>query len=227
VLTQALIVGRELVVNIYTDSWYIFTTAHIHGAIYQERGFLTAEGKTIKNKDKILQVLKALWVQKRLSIIHCPGFQKGTTPVARGNHLASKTAKEIARKETAASVFATVLPKPPSPNLLECQVCMEKEIKWVKNQPLSQCLEGWWWLTDGKLILPTSLAKTILKKIQSLTWEWDKLPTQWDNLRWLSRIWRITIEDIVSSCRSCQLTNTHNTPRHSGSQLRGKRPGAY
>lgn len=53
-LTQALIMGTVLAVNIYMDRQYAFETAQVHGAIYQERGLLTSEGKTIKNKDKIL-----------------------------------------------------------------------------------------------------------------------------------------------------------------------------
>ena len=50
-LTEALKRGREKNLTVYTDSRYAFATAHIHGAIYRERGLLTAEGKTIKNRD--------------------------------------------------------------------------------------------------------------------------------------------------------------------------------
>ena len=50
-LTQALIMEKGLAVNIYTDSRYAFATAHVHGAVYQERGLLTTKGKTIKNKE--------------------------------------------------------------------------------------------------------------------------------------------------------------------------------
>ena len=63
-LSQALIMGKGLMVSIYMDSQYAFATAHIHGVIYQERGLLTAEGKSIKNKDEILQLLEALWLPK-------------------------------------------------------------------------------------------------------------------------------------------------------------------
>ena len=42
-LTQALIMEKGLAVNIYTDSRYAFATAHVHGAVYQERGLLTTE----------------------------------------------------------------------------------------------------------------------------------------------------------------------------------------
>jgi hypothetical protein len=33
----------------------------VHGAIYKGRGLLTAEGKEIKNKEEILQLLEAVW----------------------------------------------------------------------------------------------------------------------------------------------------------------------
>ena len=45
VLSQALIMGKGLSINIYMDSRYAFATAHVHGAIYQERGLVTSEGK--------------------------------------------------------------------------------------------------------------------------------------------------------------------------------------
>ena len=126
-LSQALIMGKRLAINIYTDSRYAL--AHIHEAIYQERGILTAEGKTIKNKDGILQFLEALWLPMRMAIIHCPGHQKGTTPVTRGKNLAHRAAKEAALEETAASVLAATLPEPPDPNLQECPAYTEEEVK--------------------------------------------------------------------------------------------------
>lgn len=46
-LTKALELGLGKKINIYPDSHYDFASAHIHGAIYNERGLLTAEGKTI------------------------------------------------------------------------------------------------------------------------------------------------------------------------------------
>ena len=84
-LTEALKRGREKRLTLYTDSRYTFATAHIHGAIYRERGLLTAEGKTIKNKETILELLQALWLPKKLAIFHCPGHQRGDSSVARGN----------------------------------------------------------------------------------------------------------------------------------------------
>lgn len=79
VLTRALTMAKDKRLNVYTDSRYAFATAHIHGAICRERRLLTAKGKTIKNKEEILDLLPALWLPKALAIIHCPGHQKSDT----------------------------------------------------------------------------------------------------------------------------------------------------
>ncbi|XP_033071839.1 uncharacterized protein LOC117086261 [Trachypithecus francoisi] len=72
-LTQALKLGKHQKLTVYTDSRYAFATAHIHGAIYRERGLLTAEGKDIKNK------------KRNPGLISCPlGTQKiGDCPLSR------------------------------------------------------------------------------------------------------------------------------------------------
>ncbi|KAL0623139.1 Gag-Pol polyprotein [Plecturocebus cupreus] len=63
-------------VNIYTDSQYAFAAAHVHGAIYKERGLLTSEGKIIKNKEEILALLEAIWKPKAVALIHCKGHKR-------------------------------------------------------------------------------------------------------------------------------------------------------
>ena len=104
------------------DSPNAFVTAYIHRNIYQERGLLTAEGKTIRNKDEIFQLLKVLYLPKRVEIIHSPGHQKGIMAVTRGNNLA---AKEVALGETTTSMLAATLSEQPNPNLSEYLVYME------------------------------------------------------------------------------------------------------
>lgn len=92
-LAKALRLAEGKRANIYTDSRYAFATAHIHGEIYRQRGLLTSEEKQTKNKAEILELLQALFLPKRLSIIHCPGHQKGDSPIAKGNRLANEAAK--------------------------------------------------------------------------------------------------------------------------------------
>ncbi|XP_036031513.1 LOW QUALITY PROTEIN: uncharacterized protein LOC118574701, partial [Onychomys torridus] len=92
-LAQALRMAEGKRLTVYTDSRYAFATAHMHGEIYRRRGLLTSEGKGIKNKKEILDLLQALFLPRQLSIMHCPGHQKGNTAVARGNRLADLTAR--------------------------------------------------------------------------------------------------------------------------------------
>jgi hypothetical protein len=70
----------------------------VHGAIYKERGLLTAGGKEIKNKAEILQQLEAVWEQSRVAVMHCRGQQRGMDCVSRGNCLADQEAKRAAEE---------------------------------------------------------------------------------------------------------------------------------
>jgi ribonuclease HI len=57
VLAEALKQAEGKRVTVYTDSHYAFGTVHVHGAIYQERGFITAEGKELCNLPEIQRLL--------------------------------------------------------------------------------------------------------------------------------------------------------------------------
>ena len=59
-LTETLRWGKDKAVTIYTDSRHAFAPAHVHGAIYKERGLLTSAEKDIKNKEEILALLEAI-----------------------------------------------------------------------------------------------------------------------------------------------------------------------
>ena len=69
----------------------------VHGAIYRQHGLLTSAGKDIKNKEKILGLLEVVHLPLKVAIIHCPGHQKGTRPVEKGNQMADQVAKEAAQ----------------------------------------------------------------------------------------------------------------------------------
>ena len=92
--------AEEENINIYTDRRYAFATAHIHWAIYRQRGLLTSAGEDIKNKEEILSLLEAIHLPKRkkLAIIHCPGHQKGHDAIAKGNQMADLAAKQAAQR---------------------------------------------------------------------------------------------------------------------------------
>ena len=74
---------------------------------------LTAEGKNIKNKKEILTLLETLWLPLKVAIIHCPGHQKGTSEIARGNRLADKAKREASTANSLVSLLPPVLPAIP------------------------------------------------------------------------------------------------------------------
>ena len=84
-LIRALNLSQDRRVNTYTDSRYAFATVHFHGALQQERGLLTAEGKGIKNQAEILKLLEVIRGLKEEAVVHCKGHQKRGDPVAKGN----------------------------------------------------------------------------------------------------------------------------------------------
>jgi hypothetical protein len=86
-LTQALRLIERKAINIYIDSRYVFATAHVLGAIYIQHGLLTSAGRDIKNREEILSLLEAVHLPLKVAIIHCPGHQKGTGPIERGNQM--------------------------------------------------------------------------------------------------------------------------------------------
>lgn len=75
-LNKALVLGKDKKLNVYTDSQYAFATTHIHRAIYWDQGLLKAEGETVKNKEEILALLKALWLPRKLAINPLPRSPK-------------------------------------------------------------------------------------------------------------------------------------------------------
>ena len=59
-LIRALELSKGKKVNIWTDSKYAYGIVHAHGAIWRERGLLTAQGKQIKHAEQILQLSDAI-----------------------------------------------------------------------------------------------------------------------------------------------------------------------
>jgi ribonuclease HI len=79
-LAEALKRAEGKRVTVYTDSSYAFGTVHVHGAIYQERGFITAEGKELHNLPKIQRLLIVVQKPQAVVVVHFPGHQSSQTP---------------------------------------------------------------------------------------------------------------------------------------------------
>jgi hypothetical protein len=63
-LTWVLLLTAGIQVNIYRDSKYAFTTIHVHGSLYKERGLTNLGGKSVKYGQEILELLEVAWASK-------------------------------------------------------------------------------------------------------------------------------------------------------------------
>lgn len=66
---------------------------NVCGALYEERGLLTANGKDFKNKEEILTLLDAVWEPEKVAVIYCWAHQKEGALQARGNPQADGATK--------------------------------------------------------------------------------------------------------------------------------------
>ena len=223
-LTKALELSEGKKANIYTDSRYAFATAHTHGSIYERRGLLTSEGKEIKNKAEIIALLKALFLPRKVAIIHCPGHQKGQDPIATGNRQADQVARQVAVAET-----LTLTTKLEETNLTTNKYAYTPEdqeeakaIGAILNQDTKD------WEKEGKIVLPRKEALAMIQQMHA----WTHLSNQKLKLLIKKTDFLIPkagtlIEQVTSACKVCQQVNAGATRVPEGKRTRGNRPGVY
>ncbi|XP_021109452.1 uncharacterized protein LOC110347953 [Heterocephalus glaber] len=163
-LTKALELGKGKKINIFTDSHYAFATAHVHGEIYQNRGLLTSEGKTIKNKTEILTLLQAIWLPREVAIIHVHGHQKGASPEVIGNNTADLAAKQAAQKSVGKQMVLL-----PTAVLLEKPEYTDKKMVKMTKKRWTQGKHGWWTIEYEKVVLPDAVGDTLLQELHGST----------------------------------------------------------
>jgi hypothetical protein len=99
--------------------------------MYKESKLVTAGGKEIKNKEKVLQLLEAVWEPSQVAIIHCRGHQRGTDYVSREKPLADQVTKR------AAEVPLECQSKPPNFCWLQSyhppQITPRRKKQWIKD----------------------------------------------------------------------------------------------
>ncbi|XP_032083633.1 uncharacterized protein LOC116515616, partial [Thamnophis elegans] len=224
-LTRALELAKGLRVNIYTDSKYAFLTVQVHGALYKERGLITAGGKDIKYGPQILRLLDSVWFPKQVAIMHVRGHQKGISTAERGNHKADQVARAAALDPFSlqANCLTLWIPnqKDEPPSYSHSEVQQAEAIG-------ATLVNGWWTLPDNRVFVPQQLAwevvsslhrhlhlgKTVLRK--ALTRE-----VYIDNLSSLAAA-------VCSRCQVCAANNPRQGPSlPPGHQPRGAYPFDY
>ncbi|XP_029417571.1 uncharacterized protein LOC115070225 [Nannospalax galili] len=225
-LTQALRLAEGKKLNVYTDSRYAFATAHIHGEIYKRRGLLTSGGKEIKNKAEIIALLDALFLPKELSIMHCPGHQKGNQPEAKGNRLADQTAREAAMKS---QVLTTrIVPEQKRDEAIRSYSQEDREL--LKKMGALSDPETGYWEYQGKTVLPQKSVEDLLDELHKWTHlgvsKMKKLIEREETIHYLLNKDAI-LQRIVKNCKACAQVNWGKNKASGGVRQRGHRPGIH
>ena len=180
---------------------------HIQGPIYKKRGFLTAEGKEIKNLHEIRRLLAAVHLPQAVSIVHVPGHQKGEDARARGNHAADAAAHEVAAGYCQANMLVVGLPPPRMGTLPPSPIYSPSDLSWMQdntNCPAGK--DGWYWDQDDNLLLPANLGRHLCTHLHQTTHLGEKktlMLLQAAQLRFPRQ--KKTIQDIVRTCKACQM----------------------
>lgn len=229
-LTKALRLAKGKRLNVYTDSRYAFATAHIHGEIYRRRGLLTSEGKEIKNKEEILALLKALFLPKKLSIMHCPGHQKGNHIEARGNRLADQAAREAATSAGTEHSYLLVENAEPAPPASPPYSYESTDVEQLRQLGATYDKAKQCWVFREKPVLPhenTFELLNFLHKITHLSARKMKALLDREETPYHMLDRDEIINHVVESCVACHRVNVSKAKIGMGTRARGHRPGTH
>ena len=99
-LMRALHLGKDKRVTIFTESKHAFSVVHAHGAIWKERGLLTAQRREIKYAKEILDLLEAVLELKAVAMSTVQDTRNWTVCLTmQGNDRAGQAAKLAARSK--------------------------------------------------------------------------------------------------------------------------------
>ncbi|KAF6390325.1 hypothetical protein mRhiFer1_007899 [Rhinolophus ferrumequinum] len=210
-LIRALTLSEGQKVNIHTDSRYAFATVHIHGAIYKERGLLTMEGKTIKNKQEILKLLQAIWLPQQFAFIHCWGHQRGNEHSAVRNRLTDTMAKSAAMRKPSELLLVTATT---TTSLLQYT---EEELRWARSEGATRLPQGWWQPPDGGLFIPALLGPQVTAEYHKLT---HLGKTALEGLL-AKNFYTSQLSALCKSISDCCLTRSKNNPKSGPSPIPG------
>jgi ribonuclease HI len=129
-LAEALEQAEGKQVTVYTDSHYAFGTIHVHGTIYWERGFITVEGKEVRNLLEIQRLLTVVQKPQAVVVVHVPGHQSAQTPEATGNWHADIASRNAA---LASMTLALTLPVPELPCLPPQPEYTLEDKQWIQD----------------------------------------------------------------------------------------------
>ncbi|XP_057345013.1 uncharacterized protein LOC118908875 [Manis pentadactyla] len=206
-LTEALERAEGKQANIYTDSRYAFGTVHVHGTIYRERGFHSAEGKELRSLQEVQRLLAAIEKPKAVAVIHVPGHQPKKTPEAIGNNHADAEARRAALSDSLV-LAALEIPIPELPALPPKPEYSPQDLEWIRKQVSGKVFgeENWSRDQEGRLILPDVLGQYMLANLHKSTHlGWKKLLSLFQSAQLVFPHQNEAARQITKECSSCAM----------------------
>ena len=181
-----------------------------------------------------MALLKALFLPRKLSIIHCPGHQKGDAPEARGNRLADTAAREAAKGLTsmASQAFplqpeAEASPETPSHGLFRYT---KEDTDLLKTLGASFDFTKGRWDYAGKPVMPIGQTFELISYLHKLTHlsrrKMKALLDREENIYHLLGKDAI-LQQVTDSCKACAQVNAGRAKVGIGVRMRGHRPGIH
>jgi ribonuclease HI len=225
-LAKALKRAKRKRVNIYTDSHYAFGTIHVHGAIYCQRGFRTAEGKGLKNLAEVQRLLIAVKKPKAVAVMYVPGHQSAKAPKAVDNRVDQEARR--AAMVSPSMVAAIDVPVPELPSLPPRPEYSSEDFIWMRAHSLTKKREDKWKSDlEGKLILPEKLGRFLLANLHKSTHlGWRKLLDLLTSTQLRIPNQTMAVCQIVEDCASCTAMKPgRREGHHTGIWEWGRAPG--
>lgn len=178
-LIRGCIIGRNLRVNIYTNSRYALEWS----MTLANRGFLTS-GMRISHQQLVSDLLQALLLSKQISVIKCSAHAKGKTPADIGNRHAVQEAKEVSwegrvmvpqmtrqNKGLGKDKSPSEKPMTPVQNIIELQEnAPEKDVNlWKQLGCTIDGISGLWVTQAGQTCMTNELAMWVIEWVHFST----------------------------------------------------------
>ncbi|XP_049649628.1 protein NYNRIN-like [Accipiter gentilis] len=206
-LTRALELAKGKKINIWTDSKYAFGVVHAHGAIWKERGLLTAQGKEIKHAEEILKLLEAVKQPEKVAIMHCRGHQKGNTDPEIGNRLADYEARRVAEEVEAETLSLIPDGKIQTVSTNQKPNYSKEDLKLIEDLDGKVESDGWVRLADNRIVIPSNLIwTTVLTEHNKTHWGADALYKNL-NQKLIGRNLYTMVKQISQQCEICLRNN--------------------
>lgn len=170
-VTAALSKSTGKIVNIYTDSAYVYNVVHYDLKRWLRAGFITSTGVPVKHYQEVKELEAAIMKPRKVAVIKCKGHSKTPGHLTNGNNAADRAAKQTAGYEVA---YAQMIQTPQPEGILEART--DDALKREQDKASPQERTAWhhkgarkgagdiWYSPDGRPVIPPGWVRAMMKE---------------------------------------------------------------